>query len=247
MHEANTSATSDGSMAHFTRIARNIDTAPLLAELDAAPDMWLVDTSRQRKVRCQRNTRNIFLRAPKKPLPPGATNTNDVHESRIAPAAGKFPRALTFCERVAEALEATLGRATLVTLLPGCRVFPHIDAGAYYRIRDRLHLVLKSSQGSPLTAGGETVVMHAGELWAFDNKARHWANNPSADPRVHLIFDLLPAPGRGFHVLPPLEVNGTRASAPLVHPQRVCSFGKTATPWARDDGGRTSNAGFRFR
>ena len=190
--------------ACFTRLARRVDIAPLLKELDAGSDMWSADTSRQRKVRCQRHTRNIFLRAPKKPLPPGARNANDVHESRLAPAAVRFPLALALCERVAAELEAELGRATLVTLLPKCRVLPHVDAGTYYRVRDRLHLVLKSPLGSPLTAGDETVVMREGELWAFDNKARHFADNPSSEPRVHLIFDVLPAPGRGFHALPPL-------------------------------------------
>lgn len=199
-------------MNHFTRIATGVDIAPLLAELDAAPDMWLVDTSRQRKVRCQRHTRNIFLRAPRKPLPPGAKNANDVHESRVAPAAAKFPRTLGYCKRVADALGGTLGRATLVTLLPRCRVFPHVDAGAYYRIRDRLHLVLRSPEGSPLWAGDEAVVMRTGELWAFDNKARHWAENPSDEPRMHLIFDILPAPGRGFHVLPPENADRARDS-----------------------------------
>ena len=190
-------------MPHFTKLARGVDIRGLLAELDAAPEMWLADTSRQRKVRCQRNTRNIFLRAARKPLPPGARNANDVHESRIAPAARKFPRTLAYCESVADDLSGTLGRATLVALLPHGRVFPHVDAGAYYRIRDRFHLVLKSARGSPLAAGDETVVMRPGELWAFDNKARHWADNPSDEPRVHLIFDILPAPGHGLHVLPP--------------------------------------------
>lgn len=189
-------------MAHFTNISRGVDIAPLLAELEAAPEMWFVDTSRQRKIRCQRNTRNIYLRAPRKPLPPGARNANDVHESRNARAARKFPRSLAYCERVADRLGGALGRATLVALLPRGRVFPHVDAGAYYRIRDRFHLVLRSAQGSPLSAGDEQVVMHPGELWAFNNKVRHWADNPSDEPRVHLIFDLLPAVGRGFHVLP---------------------------------------------
>ena len=200
------------SLRHFTKITEYVDIIPLLEELDAAPEMWLADTSRQRKVRCQRNTRNIFLRTPMKPLPSGATNANDVHESRIAPAAKRFPRALALCERIAEELEATLGRATLVALLPKSQVFPHVDAGAYYRIRDRLHIVLKSSRGSPLSAGGETVVMRTGELWAFNNKARHWANNPSTETRVHLIFDLLPPLGRGFHVFPVDAVNQTPAS-----------------------------------
>ena len=187
---------------HFTRIADSVAVGPFLAELDAAPEMWLANTSRQRNVRCQRHTQSIFLRAPKKPLPPGAKNANDVHESRVARAARKFPRTLAFCERISNELDASLGRATLVALLPESQVFPHVDAGAYYRIRDRLHLVLKSADGSPLTAAGETVVMRPGELWAFNNKALHSAENPSREPRVHLIFDLLPAPGRGFHVLP---------------------------------------------
>ena len=190
-------------MRHFTKIAQEVNIRPLLEELDAAPEMWLADTSRQRKVRCQRNTCSIFLRVARKPLPPGARNANDVHESRIARSAGKFPCALSYCESVADDLGGTLGRATLVMLLPRGRVFPHVDTGAYYRIRDRFHLVLRSTRGSPLAAGDETVVMRPGELWAFDNKARHWADNPSEEPRVHLIFDILPAPGRGFHVLPP--------------------------------------------
>ena len=202
MQETVTSAPLDGPVSHFIRIARNVDTLALLAELDASPEMWSVDTSRQRKVPCQRNTRNIFLRAPRKPLPPGKKNANDVHDSRIAPAATKFPRTLAYCETVAEELGGTLGRATLVALLPHSRVFPHIDSGAYYRIRDRLHLVLISPRGSPLTSGDETVAMCPGELWAFNNKARHWADNPSAEPRVHLMFDVLPPPGHGFFVFP---------------------------------------------
>ena len=189
-------------MLHFTRIAEGVDTGPFLAELDADRDAWLADTSRQRKVRCQRNTLNIFLRSAKKPLPPGAKNANDVHESRVARQAAGFPRTLAFCERIADERRAALGRATLVALLPGSRVFPHVDAGAYYRVRDRLHLVLRSPGGSPLTAGDETVTMREGELWAFNNKVRHSAWNPSDRPRIHLIFDLKPAPGRGLYALP---------------------------------------------
>ena len=190
--------------SRFMRIAEGIDVAPILAELAAAPEMWLADTSRQRKVRCQRDTRNIFLRVAKKPLPPGARNANDVHESRVARSAARFPRALAFCQRIADLQRGRLGRATLVALQPRGWVRPHVDAGAYYRVRDRFHLVLKSPGGSPLTAGGETVVMREGELWAFDNKARHDARNPSDEPRLHLIFDVLPPPGRGYYVLPPV-------------------------------------------
>ena len=189
--------------SRFTRIAGDIDVAPFLAELAALAEGWLVDTSRQRKVRCQRDTQNIFLRVAKKPLPPGARNANDVHESCPGRYAADFPRTLAFCEQVAALQKGELGRATLVALQPGGWVRPHVDAGEYYRIRDRFHLVLRSPGGSPLMAGGETVVMREGELWAFDNKAEHDARNPTGEPRVHLIFDVLPGPGRGYYVQPP--------------------------------------------
>lgn len=190
------------NMSHFIRISEDEDIPPILAELDASPEIWFADTSRQRNVRCQRNTRNIFLRSAKKPLPHGAKNANNVHESSLAPAARRFPLTLAFCQRVADAMEGQLGRATLVALQPGCKVFPHIDIGEYYRIRDRFHLVLKSPEGSPLSTDDETVVMQEGELWVFNNKARHWAENQSDEERIHLIFDVLPPCGRGFFVLP---------------------------------------------
>lgn len=191
--------------SRFLRIATDIDVGPFVKEIEASDQMWLANTSRQRKVRCQRDTQNIFLRVAKKPLPSGVRNANDVHESREARWAPQFPRTVEFCERIAALQRGELGRATLVSLQPNGWVRPHIDAGAYYRIRDRFHLILKSTKGSPLTADGETVVMREGELWAFDNKARHESRNPTDQPRVHLIFDVLPPPGRGYYVLPPLD------------------------------------------
>ena len=141
-----------GKSSRFLRIAEGIDVAPMLSELDAAAGIWLADTSRQRKVRCQRDTQNIFLRAARKPLPPGARNANDVHETRTMRAAARFPAAVEFCEEIASLYDGELGRAALVALQPHGWVRPHVDAGAYYRIRDRFHLVLRSRGGSPLTS-----------------------------------------------------------------------------------------------
>ncbi len=79
-------------------------------------------------------------------------------------------------------------------------MYPHRDAGDYYRVRDRYHLVLRSPLGSFLRAGDQTVLMREGELWVFNNKIRHTAWNPARVPRIHLIFDLLPRPGGGYYV-----------------------------------------------
>ena len=186
--------------SNFKRVGNRIDVVPLLAEVDAAPEMWFADISRQRKVRCQRHTRNIFIRVAKKPLPAGEKNANNVHESVVATAAGRFPSVVEFLHRIAESSGGSLGRATLVALPAGKRVYPHRDAGDYYQVRDRYHLVLRSPGGSWLQAGDQTVVMREGELWVFNNKIRHAARNLDQETRIHLIFDLLPMQGRGHYV-----------------------------------------------
>ena len=188
---------------HFLKISCEVDTRPFLRELEAASHLWYEDTSRQLKVNCQRHTLNIFLRAAKKPLPQGAKNANDVHESRGMKHSRKFPETLSFCEQIAEEQTGNLGRATLVALRPKSKVYPHVDTGAYYAIRDRYHLVLFSPKGSCLTAGGETVVMQEGELWVFNNKVLHSAENNFNQSRVHLIFDVQPQHGSGYFVFPP--------------------------------------------
>jgi hypothetical protein len=103
-----------------------------------------------------------------------------------------FPYVSSLLERFAELERGDLGRAMLVRLKPMGRVYPHVDKGAYYAVRDRYHLVIQSKGGSPMASAEETVILQEGELWCFDNKSMHSAMNPSADWRVHLIFDLSP-------------------------------------------------------
>ncbi len=179
-------------LQHFKLLDAAIDIQPLLAELDANAQYWLHDTSRQDRVKVQRETHSIYLRSAVKPFPPGVTSSNDVHESRCTAMAKHFPRILGWTENIATSVGGELGRVTVVRLAPHGKVYRHIDRGEYYRVRDRYHLVLKSPMGSILAAGDEWLRMQEGELWWFNNKAPHEAHNESGDWRVHLIFDVLP-------------------------------------------------------
>ena len=96
-------------MQNFTRISEHVNTRPVLDELALASGAWDADTSRQRNVRCQRYTRNIFLRAPVKPLPAGEKNSNNVHESRLTQQAQYFPQTLALCREVAKQRGGDLG------------------------------------------------------------------------------------------------------------------------------------------
>ncbi len=176
-------------LRNFRLVRSGVDTSALLAELAANADAWALDSWRQQNVPAQRHTESIRLRAAV--AAPGE-DADDAQATRLAPTASRFPAALAFMASVAAELRAAPQRAMYVRLAPHKQVFRHIDTGAYYRARDRYHLVLRSEGGSPLTSGDERCVLHEGELWWFDNKRPHEAFNPGDSWRIHLIFDLLP-------------------------------------------------------
>ena len=189
---------------HFALMKSGVDVGPMLDEIDGQPQLWDADTRRQTNIHVQRETSSIPLRAAVRPIPAGV-NQNDWHASRRTPYADRCPRIYSWVEQVAHELGGDLSRFNVVRLNPHGRVYPHIDEGEYYKVRDRYHLVLRSPGGSEMNSGGENVIFHDGELWWFNNKAVHEAFNPSAEGRIHVIFDVLPSrpaadPGPGLDV-----------------------------------------------
>lgn len=180
-------------MKNFKLLQSDIDTTPLLAEIAARTSAFEAHRGRQEKVRVQREALAIPLRGVRASAVGGRAR-RDVHESRWTSSSREYPLARTFLNTIADELGGALSRAKIVCLPPGHRVYPHIDRGEYYRLRDRYHLVLKSS-GSWMRAGDEEVRMRSGELWWFDNNQMHEARNDGNDDRIHLIFDLLPRGG----------------------------------------------------
>jgi aspartyl/asparaginyl beta-hydroxylase (cupin superfamily) len=179
-------------MKYFSRIRSGIDTLPLLDEIAALAGVWEAATGRQQKIQVQREAKAIPLRGLRKSAIRGRKR-RDVHESRWTSGSVRFPLARAFLDDTANALDGVLGRARIVCLPAGRRVYPHVDRGEYYRLRNRYHLVLRSTCGSWMKAGDEEMRMGEGELWWFDNDQLHEAFNDGDEDRIHLIFDLLPA------------------------------------------------------
>lgn len=178
-------------MKHFRLVCSGIDVPPFLAELSSAEGVWDAATGRQEKIEVQREALSIALRGLRKSAM-GDRKPRDVHESRWTSGSASFPCARRFLADIAGSENSLLSRAKIVCLPAGRRVYPHIDRGAYYQVRNRYHLVLRSTAGSWLKAGDEEVRMREGELWWFDNKQMHEAFNDGDQDRIHLIFDLLP-------------------------------------------------------
>jgi aspartyl/asparaginyl beta-hydroxylase (cupin superfamily) len=179
-------------MKYFKKIQTGINVEPILNEINHQTDPWGLHNGRQEKIAVQREARSISLRGLRKSKIQDRKRY-DVHESRFTTVACHFPQTIAFIEAFAASQNAQLGRAKLVNLPPGNRVYPHVDRGEYYKIRDRYHLILQSGDaGSLLESGGELARMHTGELWWFDNKQIHQSFNDSQIERLHLIFDVLP-------------------------------------------------------
>lgn len=203
-------------MEHFRLIRASVDLEPLRLELGCHSSAWDVQVGRQLTSPAQRHTNAIPLRGLRRSSIRGRRR-RDVHESRWTSLSAQFPATVAFIEAFAAEQRGAPGRARFARLPPGKTVLPHMDRGEYYRLRDRYHLVIRSENGSLLNAGGESVRMHEGELWWFDNKAVHDACNDSGSDRIHLIFDLLPA-----DAAPPAHVDdpGTLLEAELAARER---------------------------
>ena len=179
-------------MQYFKRLKSDVDPKPFLDEIDRLDDAWALATGRQEKLQVQREALAIPLRGLRKSAIGNRKRAN-VHESRWTTTSRQFHWTRAFLDRFAQEQNSILGRAKIVCLPAGKRVYPHIDRGDYYRVRNRYHLVLRSTIGSWLKAGDEEVRMQEGELWWFDNKQMHEAFNDGDEDRIHMIFDMLPS------------------------------------------------------
>lgn len=183
-------------MKYFRLVRSGIDPKPFLHEIASVDDAFGQVTGRQDKIAVQREALAVPLRGVRKSAV-GDREPRDVHESRWTSGSARFPLARQFLEEIAQAEDSNLGRAKIVCLPAGKRVYPHIDRGAYYRARNRYHFVLKSTKGSWLKAADEEVRMREGELWWFDNDQMHEAFNDGDEDRIHMIFDMLPCSKAG--------------------------------------------------
>lgn len=184
-------------MRHFRRMKSGVNVAFLLEEIASVPNAWELNTGRQDKIKVQREAQAIPIRGLVKSKINGRKK-RDVHESRWTTISKQFPRFRAFLEAFATEQNAELSRAKVIRLKPGRQVYPHIDRGEYYEVRDRYHLVLQSPAGSHLKSGDEEVRMQERELWWFDNHAMHEAHNDGDEDRIHFIFDLRPKGERHF-------------------------------------------------
>lgn len=174
---------------HLKKILYAHDYKKIQQEIDVYGKIQ--DWSRNRsRIGVQKHTLSIDLRGMPKHLTvrEGMDTQTDYLNQKTYPY---FRYTYAVLESFALQQGGTLARAMIVSLAPHQQVYEHFDMGTYYACRDRYHLVVKS-EGSKMFSGDETQIFHEGDLFWFDNKAVHRAENTGDSPRIHIIFDVLP-------------------------------------------------------
>lgn len=170
--------------------------APVLRELQPylqpdpwLPNLWLRHTQRQSTPGSpHHSTETIFLCGP-------AEFSLSEYFSTSAIDFDPEQQALPLLTNLAISIFRLLqpddpGRVLIVNLKPQSEIDEHFDEGAYAdHFNNRVHLSLVSSGQDYLACGNESVSMLPGELWWFNHKVNHMAENWGETPRIHMIMD----------------------------------------------------------
>ena len=175
---------------NFERLQTGIDVAPIRDALAACPTLWRMITARQDYPgSAHRDTQCIFIRGPEAFTPEAYQGT----VTAIDYPAAATPLGVAVQAILGPLLEALgvseLGYVLVVSLKAGGVIDEHVDEGAYAEHYERFHLAITGEPSAALIVNGERQHFAPGELWRFDHRSSHWAENPGATDRIHVIFD----------------------------------------------------------
>lgn len=177
---------------NIAMVARGIDVTPVLAELDALPELWNMYRMRTAFYGSPHNhISDIWVRynawANFDPENPAAFN--DPHESVFYEAWGALPSLRELVFNVMRLVEGTrLGGILITRIPPGGRVEPHIDRGWHAGYYEKFAVSLKAGPGQAFNFEDGPFVTAPGDLFTFDNSQSHWVTNDSEEERVTLII-----------------------------------------------------------
>lgn len=198
-------------MQLFRRVAGDIDVAPLLAQVDAHPELWNSHAERRaHPASPHRETDDLWLRYRVKRELHRPEDYRGEHVSVwYHPAIDLLSHAMLITEALAERIGAShIGGVLMTRIPPGCGVYPHDDRGTWHaeHYTTKIWLPLRANPrcinecwDSPEPFGfaaldkgqgprHEQVVMRAGEPWTFSNLMRHGVRNCGETERIVLIM-----------------------------------------------------------
>lgn len=96
-------------------------------------------------------------------------------------------------KKVLNLFRSPLGRVRFAYLAPGFKIKPHVDYDPSYIVRYHIPLLtnIQCTLGSITNKNTKIVNLPAdGNVYFINTGYKHWAENNSSEPRIHLIVDV---------------------------------------------------------
>lgn len=157
-----------------------------LSELARHDDAWIPDQQKHMNMRPYRDTQSIALRASI-----GRLHTRFEDLTKTGPTTNwtRLPACARIATDLAEIMDTSLGRVTIIAISPQGMILPHCIAGAY--ANEHAHcIVALQTPASRIICGGEQASLNTGECWSIDNKKTTAIRNLSDEWHIHVAIDV---------------------------------------------------------
>lgn len=177
---------------------RGANVAPLIQQLDAAPDLWDQNVFRTERVGDaayagpHEKISDIIVRFNDwKHWTGDRAAFNGPHESVWWGAYDKLPyiQPLVF-DLMRLFFAEQLGMVLITRIPPRCQVAKHVDKGWHAEHYLKFGVQIKSAPGQRFCYEGYSLETRPGDVFAFDNSKVHWVENPTDQERITLIICL---------------------------------------------------------
>jgi len=177
-------------MRNFELIASGLDVAPMLAELDAQPELW--NQNRDRKERpgtAHSEMDDIWLRARARDDIKSELAFNEPHWPVFYPAWNSLPSIHTAVWALMGMAKAVQLGGCLITRIPsGGKILPHADKGWHAEwFQTKYYIVLRGGPRCLNICENDVINMRPGEIFSFNNLVTHSVDNQDESDRISLI------------------------------------------------------------
>lgn len=189
----------DPELAPIRILMRGINVAPLLQQLDAAPELWDENVFRTERVagaaaytNPHQKISDIIVRFNDwKHWTGDRAAFNGPHESVWWGAYDKLPylQPLVF-DLMRKFYTEQLGMVLITRIPPHCNVEKHVDVGWHAGYYLKFGLQIKAAKGQKFCYKGCKLETKPGDLFAFNNSLPHWVENQTDHERMTLIICL---------------------------------------------------------
>jgi hypothetical protein len=170
-------------MSRIKLLATGVDVGPMLAALDAHPELWDQNTARTANPASPHHElSDIWARF----AAPGVDGSQP-HESVWYPCADLLPiRDLVY--PLMSLVQGDRLGGVLITKIPaGKQCKPHSDPGWHARYFQKFVVQLAAHPEQAFHFEGEHLVTKPGDVFWFDNAFTHWVTNPTPHDRITAI------------------------------------------------------------